>query len=75
MKTKTPEYRYRYNLIKQIGGSEKYGNCEICGKHCDTIYSQSESREYTRPLTNTQHWIRVSDHWGHVDCLKMQRKG
>ena len=28
-----------YDLIKQPGGSRKYGNCEICGKPADQIYS------------------------------------
>ena len=38
------EYIYQINSLG--AGSDKYGNCEICGGRCDTSYIQTESNEY-----------------------------
>jgi hypothetical protein len=27
-------------------GSDRFGPCEICGKHCDTTFYQVETRDY-----------------------------
>jgi len=70
-------YKYR---IRSLGfSSERYGNCEICGKHCSEVFYQAESKKYKRDLPDgttktgyTHH--NCHDFFGHKECLESQRK-
>lgn len=66
---------YHYELDNWHASSEKYGKCEVCGKHCAEVYGQTESREYIRrdgTTGRTYHTCR--DLHGHKECLIKARK-
>lgn len=55
--------------IKSTGaGSDKYGTCEICRKHCAEVFQQRKEQEY-RP----GQFCYISIMFGHQDCLVSQR--
>lgn len=50
--------------LKSTGrNSEWLGNCEVCNKHCATVYKQQEQ--------HAKGWINYRR--GHLDCLKSGR--
>ncbi len=59
---------YKYKLINLKESSSKYGNCEVCHKWADSVYSQTEYKKYKFGYyeTNTL--------FGHKDCLLKNRK-
>ena len=59
---------YKYKLINEHASSDKYGNCEICGKYTDSIYHQIEYKKYN------QGYFINKELWGHKECLLKQRK-
>lgn len=73
---------YRYHLSPTGYGSQRYGNCQVCGQHCDSVYIQSEEREYKLPAPIAQErgvdtgWTRhnCSSYFGHKDCLISRRR-
>jgi len=58
---------YKYKLINEHASSDKYGNCEICGKYTDSIYHQIEFKRY-----NHGYFIN-KELFGHKDCLTKER--
>lgn len=67
------EYRYR---LKSIGNSsERYGPCEVCGKHCSEVWFQVEERKYynrERGEQFTQH--ECNSYFGHKECLEAKQR-
>ena len=55
--------KFRYKLTRQKGTSDKFGNCEICGKFVSDVYSQTRYRQ-----TPTGE-ARDGDAFGHKDCV------
>ena len=68
------QYHYRMKPLKD--SSEKYGNCEICGRWVDSVYYQVESRDYFSPvqkkISTTYH--NCSACFGHEECLLSIRR-
>ena len=58
---------YRYKLKQQHASSDKYGNCEICGKSVSDVYSQSKEHKFV--LDGKEHWAYDGDAFGHKECL------
>lgn len=79
---------YNYRLISTRHGSDKYGPCEVCGKRCDTVYHQIETRDFrfdevdrqvAEKLGGTLPEIGQSHHecvslFGHEECLVRKRR-
>ena len=66
--------QYRYRLISTGYSSDKYGNCEVCGKHVSEVFSQSEEQYYTIERNGKmihEGWTKCgcSDYFGHKECL------
>lgn len=64
---------YKYKLINELAGSNKYGDCEICGKYADTIYHQIEYKKYINQ--DRSRYFQLNDAFGHKDCLLNIKKG
>lgn len=62
---------YTYKMFGPKGDSYKYGNCEVCGEFCSTIYHQVEGKEY-EPGSITH--FNCHSMFGHEDCLISIRK-
>jgi hypothetical protein len=64
----------RFIVTNQVGGSEKYGLCELSGKHSDHIVSLNESvkrgdgRGYTDVKTL---FIDIDEFVGYINNMKM----
>lgn len=60
---------FAYRMVNTGHGSHRFGNCEICGKHVDTIYhlTQTQRYEYDGKTGMTHH--NCFSAWGHKDCL------
>jgi len=67
---------YRYNLTSTEESSNKYGNCEICGKHVTEVFHQTEERQYYNPITHQTSWTQHECHnlFGHKECLKSKQR-
>lgn len=67
---------YRYNLISTEEPSQKYGNCDICGKHTTEVFHQTEERQYFNPITQQTSWTKNNCHdlFGHKECLESNRR-
>jgi hypothetical protein len=68
---KTGQFRYK---IKSMGASsDKYGNCEVCGKRVSDIHLQtSEELVVFEPIgdeSDGTHWVHRGSVWGHEECL------
>lgn len=63
--TDTTTAKYIYRLSDMQAGSAKYGFCEICDKHCDSVYLQSKEKisSYGAP-------IHAGSTFGHKSCLE-----
>jgi len=59
---------YRYELMQQHATSDKYGNCEICGKFVADVYSQTRYRQ--TPTGES----RECDAFGYKECLIRKRR-
>jgi hypothetical protein len=70
--------QYRYNLTSTHESSDKYGNCEICVKHCSEVFSQTEERHYIIDKPNFHHesWTtnKCNNYFGHENCLKNKQR-
>lgn len=68
------EYRYKLNNMNE--SSQKYGVCEVCGKHVSEVYHQIEERKYfdniDQEYSYTQY--KCKNLFGHKDCLISQRR-
>ena len=65
---------YQYTIKRLEAGSSKYGCCEVCGSHADTMYYQTESTEY-ETLKEGVLVVRLTrsgctDLFGHKQCLE-----
>lgn len=69
-----PLYRYRLSGMK--GGSERYGNCELCDNPVYRTYLQVEQRHYIRASDRTQGWTehKCNSLFGHLECLLSVRR-
>ena len=67
---------YRYRICDTHGSSERYGNCEVCGKPARNVYYQVEERAYFNKRKGKICWSRQGCHllFGHRQCLLAQRK-
>lgn len=65
---------YKYKITSTGESSQKYGNCEICGKHATEVFSQSEERKYI--FEGEEHWThhKCNSYFGHEECLISQRR-
>lgn len=66
---------YRYKLSSLNESSNRYGNCDVCGKHASEMFIQTEEKEYTRPDGN-KGWTQHECHqlFGHKECLENKRR-
>ena len=62
---------YRYRLTSTGDSSEKYGACEVCGKHASEVFQQAEERAFEGGWTQYQ----CRRLFGHEGCLIAQRRG
>lgn len=60
--------------IKHTGyGSERYGNCQCCGKHCSEVVYSIAEQAYIDPDTNQLSYTGYqmpSSKWGHLTCIE-----
>lgn len=64
---------YRYKLFQQHATSDKYGNCEICGKFVSDVYSQRKVEVVMRD--GEEHELhKFASSFGHKECLLRQRE-
>lgn len=65
---------YRYRLKSTGHNSEKYGNCEVCNKHCSEVFLQVEEKAYIidNEICFTEHGCKSLV--GHKECLISARK-
>ena len=74
---------YRYRLAQTGFGSARYGPCEVCDRHCDTVYHQVEERRFRlHPDEQAERgeefgWTQYQCHnlFGHQSCLLAARRG
>lgn len=57
-----------YRMKNTRASSEKFGPCEVCGKHADNIYLLTEMQPFLR-ANGTQGIAHNSMTFGHKDCL------
>jgi len=69
--------KYRYSLILQYCSSSKLGNCEVCGKYANDMFTQIEESFYNFSGEGIlmSGWRYVNNKFGHEDCLIKIRKG
>lgn len=64
----TQMYNYIYRMKRLNGGSDRYGPCEHCGKHVDSIYYMNRMRVYINRL-GVESATFHKDMFGHKACL------
>lgn len=62
--------QYKYRMMEIGETSKKYGNCEICGRYVDNVYTQVEERAYKYGWTLQG----CHDYFGHKECLESKRQ-
>lgn len=75
---------YRYQLRSTRGSSEKYGPCEVCGKHASEVFSQTKERAFQLDHRDSPAvlamcpdmigWAHKGDLFGHEECLTNSRR-
>lgn len=60
----------RMRYIK--GSSEKYGPCEVCSKHADSVYLLSEMKPFYSEVLGRQGKAHIRGVFGHKDCLAQE---
>jgi hypothetical protein len=69
---------YRYTISTTGESSNKYGVCDLCGKHATEVFHQREERhyEFEHDGEKFEGWTRHNCHsyFGHADCLKGKRR-
>ena len=59
-----------YRLTARNCGSDRLGDCEICGQKVDSVYLLVQMRRYTRPSGSTGiTFHRCFSKFGHKECL------
>lgn len=77
--------QYKYVLASSGYSSARYGNCEICGKHCSQVFIQREARwinydDAARRALKTDdaggwtYYKCVPTMFGHEACLVSSRR-
>lgn len=69
---KKEKLRYIYEIF-DVGGSGKYGPCEVCGRPTKRTFHQIRKREYLRPDGSIDITC-IGDLFGHKSCLIARRK-
>lgn len=67
---------YVYRTYSTEASSEKYGVCEVCGKHVSEVFHQVEGRVYfskSRDELGVNH-LNCHSLYGHKECLLKQQK-
>lgn len=59
----------QFRLTNLEDSSAKYGDCEICKKHCSEIYLQTKLEFYDFPEDDASGWSYAGQGFGHKDCL------
>lgn len=63
------ELRYRLSSTKH--SSQRYGNCEVCGKHASEVFVQVEEIKIADEVGR---WYRKTGTiFGHEECLRQAR--
>lgn len=62
-----------YRLSSCKAGSDKYGPCELCGKHADTVYQLVEMQRFSRK-DGSFGLAHKTDIFGHKSCLSERTK-
>lgn len=77
----TKEGLYRYRIKHTLYSSQRYGNCEMCGKFCESVYVQYENVWYDftdehPDIPDMRGWSshKCSTWFGHEKCLLEARK-
>ena len=67
---------YRYDLTSTEESSNKYGNCDICGKHATEVFYQREEKEYINPITKLPSTTKYNcrNYFGHKECLESKQR-
>lgn len=67
----------KYRLSSLHDNSNKYGNCEVCGKYASEVFLQGESRLFYSPISKDMCWTYNGcfKYFGHKECLISKRKG
>ena len=67
---------YRYRIRDTHGSSERYGNCEVCGKPARVVWYQVEERAYYNKRKDKIGWTQQGCRllFGHRQCLLAQRQ-
>jgi hypothetical protein len=66
---------YNYKLISTGDSSAKYGNCEVCGKHCTEIFQQIETQDYIDENNKvSQTHYGCNSYFGHKECLESKQR-
>ncbi len=80
---------YNYRITAMRHGSDRYGPCEVCGKHCATTYYQVETKDYRIDEVMRQVGLKFGvtfsgdigqthhncvDRFGHEECLISTRR-
>lgn len=64
---------YRYRLSSTGASSDKFGPCEICGKHASEVFLQVEQQKYGEQ-DNEWTEYQCKSYFGHKECLLNQRR-
>jgi hypothetical protein len=58
-----------YGLYSTKASSERYGDCECCGKYADTIYVLHQKTRYIKWESKKEGWLEGFRWYGHKKCL------
>ena len=76
IKMKTGKFRYEISSTNE--SSDKYGKCDVCGKHASEVFHQMEEQYYRIEHDGKVYegWTKheCHDHFGHEQCLLAQRR-
>ena len=61
-----------YRIRSTRKGSDRYGECEVCGKRADLIYVLTRWQIGYSKLNQLPALLPGSDLWGHLKCLEAQ---
>ena len=64
---------YRYRLSSTGYNSNRYGNCEVCGKYVTEVFIQTKTKHYKFEHNGVVYegWSHQGDAFGHEKCLLM----
>jgi len=62
----------KYKISSLGGSSDKYGKCEVCGKHVSDVFIQQPYEQFTGPDGEVC-WETKESIFGHKECLLSMR--